>query len=180
MKDNVWFTYKARIRAHQRLEWLNFHSQLLLVWYAILGTTLGVMTIRCSTLLGPDTDVMAAILSVALLGVSLTVSNHDFRVRAMLMRSNYLKLQSLHRDLPTDSAPTTEQANKYDELLSESENHREIDDLIARVFAQGLTSRKPTGLESVYAFAWLATRFIVTVSLYMLPLVAGIYAWMTK
>ena len=74
MKDNVWFTYKARIRAHKRLEWLDFHSQLLLVWYAILSTTLGVLTIRSSTLLGPDTDVMATILSVALLGISLVKS----------------------------------------------------------------------------------------------------------
>jgi len=180
VKDNVWFTYKARIQAHKRLEWLDFHSQLLLVWYAILSTTLGVLTIRRSTLLGPDTDVMATILSVALLGVSLAVTNRDFRVRAMLMRSNYLKLQSLHRELPANSAPTTGQANKYDELLAESENHREIDDRIARVFAQGLTSRTPTAFESFYAFAWLTVRFVITVGLYVLPLVAGIYAWMAK
>lgn len=180
MKDNVWFTYKARIRAHKRLEWLDFHSQLLLVWYAILSTTLGVLTIRRSTLLGPDTDVMATILSVALLGVSLAVTNRDFRVRAMLMRSNYLKLQSLHRELPANSEPTTEHANKYDELLAESENHREIDDRIARVFAQGLTSRTPTAFESFYAFVWLTVRFVITLSLYVLPLIAGFYAWMTK
>jgi hypothetical protein len=180
VKDNVWFTYKARIRAHKRLEWLDFHSQLLLVWYAILSTTLGVLTIRRSTLLGPDTDVMATILSVALLGVSLAVTNRDFRVRAMLMRSNYLKLQSLHRELPVNSEPTTEQANKYDELLAESENHREIDDRIARVFAQGLTSRTPTAFETFYAFVWLTVRFVITLGLYVLPLIAGFYAWMTK
>lgn len=180
VKDNVWFTYKARIRAHKRLEWLNFHSQLLLVWYAILSTTLGVLTLRRSTLLGPDTDVMATILSVALLGVSLAVTNRDFRVRAMLMRSNYLKLQSLHRELPVDSEPTTEQANKYDELLAESENHREIDDRIARVFAQGLTSRTPTAFEGFYAFVWLTVRFVITLGLYVLPLIAGFYAWITK
>lgn len=180
MKDNVWFTYKARIQAHKRLDWLDFHSQLLLVWYAILSTTLGVLTIRYSTLLGHNTDVMATILSVALLGFSLAVTNRDFRVRAMLMRSNYLKLQKLHRELPVDSAPTTEQANKYDALLAESENHREIDDQIARVFAQGLTSRSPTAFESCYAFFWLTVRFVITAGLYVLPVIVGFYAWMTK
>lgn len=180
MKDNVWFTYKARIQAHKRLDWLDFHSQLLLVWYAILSTTLGVLTIRYSTLLGHNTDVMATLLSVALLGFSLAVTNRDFRVRAMLMRSNYLNLQKLHRELPADSAPGTEQANKYDELLAESENHREIDDQTARVFAQGLTSRSPTAFESCYAFLWLTLRFVITAGLYMLPVIAGFYAWMTK
>lgn len=180
MKDKVWFTYKARIQAHKRLEWLDFHSQLLLVWYAILSTTLGVLTIRYSTLLGHNTDVMATILSVALLGVSLTVTNRDFRVRAMLMRNNYLKLQKLYCELPANSAPTTEQTQKYGELLAESENHREIDDRIARVFAQGLTSRKPTAFDNCYAFFWLTVRFVITAGLYMLPVIVGFYAWKTR
>lgn len=184
-KDNVWFTYKARIQAHKRLEWLDFHSQLLLVWYAILSTALGVLTIKYSTVLGPNTDVMATILSVALLGVSLAVTNRDFRVRAMLMRKNYLALQKLHRELPDDSTdstaakPTAEQLGKYDELLSESENHREIDDRIARVFASGITSRAPTAFESFYAFLWLTLRFLITAALYAIPVIAGIYSWMT-
>lgn len=114
-KDSVWFTYKARIQAHKRLEWLDFHSQLLLVWYAILSTALGVLTIRHSTILGPDTDIMATILSVALLGISLAVANRDFRGRAMLMRTNYLELQKLHRGIPEGlpnappPAPTSDQ-----------------------------------------------------------------------
>lgn len=126
MKDNVWLTYKAHNRAHKRLEWLDFHSHLFLVWYAILSTTLGVLTIRRSSFPGPDTNVAPNIISVALFGVSLAVTNRDFRVRAMLMRSNYLKLRSLHRELPVNSEPTTEQANKYDELLAESENQETL------------------------------------------------------
>lgn len=180
MKDNVWFTYKARIQAHKRLEWLDFHSQSLLVWYAILSTTLAVLTIRSSTLLGPYTDVMAAILSVALLGVSLSVTNRDFRVRAMLMRNNYLKLQKLLRELSADSAPTADQAARYDELLAESENHREIDDRIARVFSRGLTSRTPATFEYWLAGLWLTVRFLITAALYVLPVIVGLYAWITK
>lgn len=86
MKDNVWFTYKARIQAHQRLEWLDTHSQFLLVWYAILGAVFSVVTIRHPHVLGANTDILASVLSVAVLGVSLVVSNLDFRGRALVMR----------------------------------------------------------------------------------------------
>lgn len=182
-KDSVWFTYKARIQAHKRLEWLDFHSQLLLVWYAILSTALGVLTIRHSTILGPDTDVMATILSVALLGISLAVANRDFRGRAMLMRTNYLELQKLHRGLPdalppnTSAAPTQAQVNRYDELLAESENHREIDDRVSRIFASGLTSRIPTRFEYFTAISWLTMRVLITALLYAIPVLAGLYSF---
>jgi hypothetical protein len=185
-KDSVWFTYKARIQAHKRLEWLDFHSQLLLVWYAILSTALGVLTIRHSTILGPDTDIMATILSVALLGISLAVANRDFRGRAMLMRTNYLELQKLHRGIPDGPpntpppAPTSEQISRYDELLAESENHREIDDRIARIFAGGPTTRPPTGFEYFSAVFWLTMRFVITAMLYALPVLVGLNAFWNK
>lgn len=178
MKDSVWFTFKARIQAHNRLEWLDFHSQMLLVWYAILGTVLGVLTIRYGRLLGPDTDIMATVLSVALLGVSLAVTNRDFRVRAMAMRKNYLQLHALYRELTSDVAPTAAQSLRYDQLLADTENHREIDDRIARVFASGLTSRSATAFESIYAVSWLSARLIITLTLYTLPLVVAVCAWM--
>lgn len=180
MKDSVWFTYKARIQAHNRLEWLDFHSQMLLIWYAILSTVLGVLAIRYEHILGPDTDVLATVLSVALLGVSLAVTNRDFRVRAMAMRKNYLQLQGLYRELAPNADPTLTQTQQYDELLAESENHREIDDRIARVFSTGLTSRTPTAFESCYAISWLGARLVITVVLYALPLLAAAYTWVGK
>nr|WP_170930271.1 SLATT domain-containing protein [Pseudomonas sp. B35(2017)] len=184
MKDKVWFTYKARIQAHKRLEWLDFHSQMLLVWYAILSTILGVLTIRYSHIIGPDTDVMAAVLSVALLGVSLAVTNRDFRGRAMAMRNNYLQLQNLYNVLVVEEAaktpPTPPQISKYGDLLAECENHREIDDRVARVFASNLSSRHPTKYEKTYAICWLGIRLIVTTALYALPLIVGLYAWVIK
>jgi len=68
---------------------------------------------------------LATILSVALLGFSLSVTNRDFRVRAMLMRSNYLQLQQLYRELSIVTATTKTHAEKYNALLAESENHRD-------------------------------------------------------
>lgn len=173
MKDSVWFTYKARIQAHHRLDWLDFHSQMLLVWYAILSATLGVLVIRYDHLLGSNTDIIAAVLSIVLLCVSLIVTNRDFRVRAMRMQINYLQLQALYREISSDVGPTPAQAIQYGELLAECENHGEIDDRIARVFTSGLTSRHPTAFEKCRAIFWLGARLIITIALYALPLVVG-------
>lgn len=106
MRDNIWFTYKARINAHHRLEWLEKHSQFILVWYAIFSAVLSVISIRFPKVLGGNTDIIASILSVALLGISLVVSNLDFRGRAISMRRNYLALQRLYANT-SDEVPLT-------------------------------------------------------------------------
>lgn len=180
MKDNVWFTYKARIQAHKRLAWLDFHAQLLLVWYAILSTILAVLTVRYPKVMGDNTDILGTILSVALLGVSLAVANRDFRGRAMLMRDNYLKLHKLYRNVQYNIGTAADHQIQYHNILSESENHFEIDDRIARVFSQGLTSRLPTNFEKAQACLWLTARVLITCSLYAAPIIAGLYAWSTK
>ncbi|MBH3319913.1 SLATT domain-containing protein [Serratia ureilytica] len=168
--DNIWFTYKARINAHHRLEWLGKHSQFILVWYAILSAVLSIVTLRFPKALGDNTDILAAILSVALLGISLIVSNLDFRGRAISMRRNYLALQRLYSDVTTGQPLTLEQRKKYHELLDEVENHLEIDDKAARVAQVGLTTRIPTNEEKRIVQLWKIKRFIFTYSFYLLPL----------
>jgi len=170
MRDNIWFTYKARINAHHRLEWLEKHSQFILVWYAILSAVLSIVTIRFPKILGDNTDIIATILSVALLGISLVVSNLDFRGRAISMRRNYLALQRLYADTSTGQSLTLDQIEKYHELLEDVENHLNIDDKAARVAQAGLTTRIPTNEEKRKVQLWKAKRIIVTYSFYLLPL----------
>lgn len=174
MHDNIWFTYKARIQAHHRLEWLEKHSQFILVWYAILSAVLSIVTLRFTKVLGDNTDVVAAILSVALLGISLIVSNLDFRGRAIAMRRNYIALQRLYFDITTSQQLSLEQKEKYFNLLNEVENHRDIDDKISRVTQVGLKTRIPTQKEKIIVILWILLRIFITAALYILPL---IYLW---
>lgn len=174
MHDNIWFTYKARIQAHHRLEWLEKHSQFILVWYAILSAVLSIVTLRFPKVLGDNTDVVAAILSVALLGISLIVSNLDFRGRAIAMRRNYIALQRLYFDITTSQQLSLEQKEKYFNLLNEVENHRDIDDKISRVTQVGLKTRIPTQKEKMIVILWILLRIFITAALYILPL---IYLW---
>ncbi|MBZ7661957.1 SLATT domain-containing protein, partial [Klebsiella grimontii] len=158
MRDNIWFTYKARINAHHRLEWLEKHSQFILVWYALFSAVLSIITLRFPKILGDNTDILAAILSVALLGISLVVSNLDFRGRSISMRRNYLALQRLYSDTTTEQRLTPEQRKKYHELLDEVENHLDIDDKAARVAQLGLTTRIPTNKEKRTVLFWKIKR----------------------
>ena len=171
MRDKVWFTYKARIQAHIRLSWLEFHSQLLLVWYAILSAGLAVVTVRYPQALGNDTDVLAAVLSIGLLGISLAVANRDFRGRSIAMRQNYLDLQRLYDRTAPTAAFDNEALQHYHNLLSAVENHSEIDDKLFRTMqAGGLSSRVPSWRETVEAYCYLTLRLALTVLLYMAPI----------
>ena len=172
MRDNIWFTYKARINAHHRLELMEKHSQFLLVWYAILGAVLSVVTIRYPKIIGDNTDIWAAILSIVLLGVSLVVSNLDFRGRAIAMRKNYLALQKLYSEIPQEHSLTSAQIAAYNDLLSEVENHKEIDDKMARVSSHlTLTTRNPTIEEIKEVRRFKRVRFTITSLLYLTPLI---------
>ncbi|WP_010226694.1 SLATT domain-containing protein [Pseudomonas donghuensis] len=177
LRDKIWFTYKARIQAHKRLEWLDFHSQLLLVWYALLGAALAVTTIKYPELLGSDTSILSAILSIGLLGVSLAVANRDFKGRAIQMRRNYLELQRLYNSTPASSPDNDFLQAKYDAILAECENHTETDDRVARAFSKGLTSRAPTWDEYLHVAFWLIKRWFFSSVLYLAPVVVAIYAW---
>jgi hypothetical protein len=170
VNDKIWFTYKARIQAQIRLTELDFYSQLLLVWYAILSATLSIVAIKYPTVLGNNTDVVSAVLSVALLGLSLAVANRDFRGRAIAMQRNYMDLQRLFDSLQLAGSVDAAQLMQYHDLLEGVENHSELDDRIFRVrHRQTLTSRKPTRTEIAIVYGYYVLKFAVIFSLFSGP-----------
>ncbi|WP_374245036.1 SLATT domain-containing protein [Zoogloea sp.] len=168
MKDSVWFTYKARIQAAERLSSNNFHSQALLVWYAFFSAALAIVTIRYPKIVGEDTDLFSAVLGVGLLVVSMFVTSQDFRGRAISMRSNYIALQLLYKSL-AGNTPNLDQITRYNELLSSVENHSEMDDKQFRVFQNGLTTRMPSRYEKIEVHAYMALRATTLTLLYAAP-----------
>lgn len=176
--DNIWFTYKARIRTQVRLAKNDFHSQALLVWYAFCGAVLAILTIRYPEVLGKNTDILAAVLSTSLLVVSLMVTGRDFRGRSIDMLRNYLELQSLYRQAEQNPPPFSPQEieKRYQSLLAEVENHTSLDDICSRVFSTGkLTSRIPSLVERCYAGGYIILRTVVLICLYGLPAAISFY-----
>ena len=96
MEDKLWFTYKARIEAEVRLRNNDQHSQVLLVWYAVVSVVFSIIAIRYPLFLGKDTDILSSILSVALLAISMLVANRDYRGRSSAMQRNYVAIKSLY------------------------------------------------------------------------------------
>ncbi len=172
MKDSIWFTYKARIQAAQRLSSNDFHSQTLLVWYAFVSASLSIVTLRYPQVFGSDTDLTAAVLGVGLLVLSMFVTSQDFRGRSIAMRSNYLALQALHNSMGQTST-TVADISKYNELLSAVENHTELDDKRFRVFHKGQSTRPFTNREYLEVHAYLVVRTTILTLLYTTPFAAA-------
>lgn len=175
LSDKIWFTYKARIQAQVRLERMDFHSQALLVWYALLAAIISVVSTRFPTALGHNTDIYASVLAIALLVVSLAVTGRDFRGRSIEMRRNYLALQHLYDGIIQKGTVSPDDVNRYHELLTSVENHKTKDDRAFRV-ADGatLTSRQPTRGEFAMVYASQLTRIAILLALYLAPILAVI------
>ncbi|WP_334186957.1 SLATT domain-containing protein [Noviherbaspirillum sp.] len=174
MLDKIWFTYRARIRAQERLASNDLHSQALLVWYAVVGACLAIVAIRHPQFLGPDTDIISAIFGVAVLALSMLVTNRDYRGRSLEMRKNYLALQELYNSASQSGSGNQPQVQKqYQELLNSAENHAEIDDKYFRVFHIGaLKTRVPTLREKIEVHLHLGIRAIILCLMYVGPLSA--------
>lgn len=169
--DDIWFTYKARIAAEVRLRNNDLHSQVLLVWYAVLSTAGSIVAIRHEKFLGPDTDISMAVLSVGLLAISMIVASRDFKGRALMMRANHLALKTLFDELNAGTVPATEKPPRYAKLLQECENHTSYDDRYFRVLnSTGLTSRNPSRADYfLFGLHWLF-RVLGIAAVYILPL----------
>ncbi len=178
--DKIWYTYKARIRSSERLNFNNAHSQYLLVWYALVTAALSIITIRYPETLGPNTDISSAIMSVALLVISLLVANVDYRGRAIGMRKNYLELQYLYDTILSHTSlesPTAEMLKKYNDLLSDCENHLSVDDKYWRVMlpkhAALKLTRPPSTREIFDTYTYIVIRVTLLFLLYALPILSA-------
>ncbi len=101
----------------------------------------------------------------------MAVANRDFKGRSIAMRQNYLDMQKLYEELKLRGECNAADLDRYHVLLCSVENHREIDDKLFRVrYSRTLSSRKPTYVETVEAYANLAARLVVTFLLYAAPL----------
>lgn len=168
--DDIWFTYKARTEAEQRLKNHDLHTQLLLVWYAIVSSGAGLYALRHEKFAGPDTDIYMAVLSIALLVISMFVANRDFRGRAMQVRANHIALKRLHDELKEGIVKPEEKPERYSQLLSDCENHASYDDRFFRIFNKsGLTTRFPTRFDYFSVLGICAIKTVCYVALYLLP-----------
>ncbi|WP_082818108.1 SLATT domain-containing protein [Variovorax boronicumulans] len=173
MNHDIWFTYKSRIAAEVRLKNNDLHSQILLVWYAIVSSAAAVVALRYEKFAGPNTDIYTTILSIALLGISLLVASRDYRGRALQMRANHISLKRLYEELNSGTIPADKKPELYSKLLLECENHTPYDYRHFRIFNSSiLSSHKPTKIDYFLFFSLCIARMGGFLLLYLLPFAA--------
>lgn len=172
LTDKIWFTYKSRIAAENRLKSNDFHSQSLLVWYALISAVGSIASIQDSNYLGPSTSFLSSIMAVALLVLSLWVTNQDWRGRAIKMRENHLDLLYLYNLLKDNRVEYAEAAAQYHKLLSQCENHKTYDLNYFKVFDSDAGLSTPaTCYVNFSTFLVRLFRFLAWAFMYVLPLV---------
>ena len=172
LTDKIWFTYKSRIAAENRLKSNDFHSQSLLVWYALISAIGSIASIQNANYLGSSTSFLSSIMAVALLVLSLWVTNQDWRGRSIKMRENHLDLLYLYNLLKENRIEYVEAAANYHKLLSQCENHKTYDLNYFKAFDSdsGLTT-PATRYVHFSTYSVRLFRLLVWTFLYGFPLV---------
>ncbi|MGY8873092.1 MAG: SLATT domain-containing protein [Pseudomonadales bacterium] len=179
MKDNVWWTRKARIHAESRLLSNQHYLDLLLLWYSLTAVFVSIWLLGY----GGDQQLSSVVFtcfSVFILTVSLFGANARFTQRAAQFKENYISLQELYFQINNSSATSeTTFQKEYRKLLELTENHIEIDDIRALVWEwynakkKSEVSREPKSYHYFKYVIYLTKRWIFFSILFFLPLVLG-------
>jgi hypothetical protein len=180
LADKVWFTRKAWIQAEKRLLNNEAHTQKLMVLYSVYTTCISVALLKYTPegVLKGMIDVGLAVLSIALLTLSLYLNTQSFKDRAARFKSGYLDLDCIEHKLRLMQSPLNtiqvefiELSELYNKTLRDVENHSELDDIRSRIkAAAGLTSRRPRISEYVRYYWWRVWRFSVLTLAYLTPM----------
>ena len=179
LSDTIWWTKKSRIQASERLLANDFHTQLILVWYSLFSVGAAVYFLKFS----PQSDlaqVSMVIYSVMMLSMSLFMSGRNFKERGMLMKQGYEQLELLYRKTlalqdKSDESSFNEISEEYQNIINSSENHKEIDHIVAIVkleLSGAVTDKKPTKYHYMRGFTYFCFRLVYFSTFYLLPVIA--------
>lgn len=190
-KDRVWFTRKAWIAAEKRLLDNEYHTQLLLVFYAAYTTCISIILLAHE--FEPEkkriVDTSMVVLSVVLLGLSLYLNSKSFKERAAGFKGGYLNLYDIENQLTimisqfessclsnSNVKDFEKLSESYTKILRDVENHLQIDDISSRVSAgEGLRTRHVTFKENISFYCWKLNRRILLTVMYVSPILVFIY-----
>jgi hypothetical protein len=172
LSDKIWFTRKARIQSSERLLMNNLHAQSTLILYSLVNVALSIYMLKETNPVGKNSDITLTIISVCILVLSLFISNIDFKGRAEKLKNNYIELQSLYERADLADADESKINTEYLKLLSDSENHKTIDDKFFRVTNyKTLSSRQPTIPDFIEVIFNVFIRKTIIISIYSAPFV---------
>lgn len=172
----VYVTKKIRMGAEARMNRNNMHSIIILNLYTFTLLIYSILALQypSSNWIPP----VSLIISVGLFGASLFISLYGYREKALAYKMSYLSLTELETNLDSlylndtlDSQRLLSQfdsiKNKYNEVLSKTENHHDIDYIMYQYSANN-------SFVSKYRH-YLIKSFLILFFLYSLPLVGIVF-----
>ncbi|WP_409523686.1 SLATT domain-containing protein [Nitrincola sp. MINF-07-Sa-05] len=177
LSDNIWWTRKARIQTEKRLLSNSMQAQLLLLWYSFCSVSASVYYLKFN----PDSDysgISWVVFSVLIMSMSGFINGLSFKERASLIKECYENLNGLyHIAKSSTDVEIKNLTHEYEQALNMCENHSDRDYYISLCEAH-LTSEKPnekldrhpTKYIWFLFFLYHLRRFLVFLSLYILPL----------
>ncbi len=105
------------------------------------------------------------------------MSGRNFKERGMLMKQGYEQLDSLYRKVliaqkNSDHLEMDEISGEYQNVVSSSENHKEIDYIVSIVklkMSGAVVDKQPTIYHYVRGFSYIVFRFAYLSFAYLLP-----------
>lgn len=138
LEDRSYRTYRARLKASQRLQTRAMVWNAVLIGMSVATSVAGIGLLTNSSLFGEHGQVLLCSTSVLTLATSLVVTSRDYTGRARDMTANYRKIQRLSADLERNRSTSDvfkidvdRLYRRYNDLLDESENHTSADYYLA-------------------------------------------------
>lgn len=131
--NRSYITYRARIKASERLATLNTVWNIALMFGSVAVTINSVVMLVDRNALGPKGDVAMACASILTLVISVSVSGMNLSGKSRDMFTSYRRIQRLSADAErvVSDQPTrndlTRLSSEYDDMLDNSDNHRLCD-----------------------------------------------------
>ena len=178
IKDNIWWTRKARIQTEKRLLSNDFHAQAILLTYSFTSVAASIWNLSHENETSYFSTIFVAF-SVLILLVSSFIASCSFKNRASLIKDCYELLQSLYNQATLADSDREKIAEEYKRTLGLCENHSDIDYTLA-IFYEWYNTHKEnrkenitkrlTPFQIVCVIYSKVKRFVFLSSAYLLPI----------
>lgn len=188
--DRVWVTKKIRMGSEAVRKKINMHLQILLNYYSVSTLALSVITYKNSDEL---LDTWNLIISIFLLGITITVTNLNLEHKANEFKKSYILLDQLEAKIDrlvfemeySSDKMSFELANEkffdlkeeYSKILNETDNHSNFDLITYKKIRQPKTLSHYEyymhGLTVLIYFVILIITFVLPIYILVNKLIYG-------
>lgn len=186
LSENIWLTYQARLQASKRLAKNGFHSNNILITYAIINICIAVMAIKEIGLISEQKDLFLIVMAIILLVAVLLITSQKFKEKSLLLKSHANELykvyyQALEAEDLDSKDRLTHLRKRYEKILNSKEVHKPIDEIMMQEPELNFSSKNMAkSIESTKVVSYKVSRLLTLGLLYLCPIIVlYLVSWLT-